>query len=66
MGRRRKEQKIRAQEARFKRECGPGQAFFAVVEAFKQATKEGSVPECTPESLKRWAMRRKTRHGFHE
>ena len=53
-----------ASAARSKADEGHGVLFHAIVAAIKRASKTGRVPEYTPDTLKQWAMRQKTRHSF--
>jgi hypothetical protein len=69
MGKKRREQKIAASEARFKRESGESSTYFAALKAMKEAADSGVLkPEIVPGHTKAYLKRRnasKLRHDFY-
>jgi hypothetical protein len=70
MGKKRREQKIAASAARFKRECGESSTYFAALKAMKEAADTGALkPEIVPWHTKAYLRRRnatKPRHDFYK
>jgi hypothetical protein len=70
MGKKRREQKMAAAKARFKRECGESSTYFAALTAMKLAADKATLnPAIVPSHMKAYLKRRnaaKPRHNFYE